>query len=73
MYVYRRIRDMREDRDKTQAEIAAVLDVSRQQYRRWESGENEIPVHHMVTLARYYGVSMDFLTGIVDYIKPISK
>ena len=71
MYRYQRIRDMREDNDKTQSDIAEILGVSRQQYGRWESGSNEIPLHHMVTLARYYGVSMDYLSGIVDTPKPL--
>ncbi|MBR2297067.1 MAG: helix-turn-helix transcriptional regulator, partial [Clostridia bacterium] len=44
---YQRIRDMREDNDKTQAEIAMVLGITRSQYHLYESGKREIPVHHL--------------------------
>ena len=62
---------MREDNEKTQADISEFLGVSRQQYGRWESNSNEISLHHMVALARYYGVSMDYLSGIIDIPKSL--
>ena len=71
MHKYQRIRDMREDNDMTQAAVAAVLGVSRQQYARWESGANEIPLHKLITLARLYNVSLDFLAGITDEPRPL--
>lgn len=61
MYFYQRIRDMREDNDKTQEEIASYLGIKRQQYARYESGQQEIPLHHFIALARYYNVSLDYL------------
>ena len=63
MQVYRRMRDLREDHDKTQAEIAAVLGLQQPQYARYENGTNEIPLHYFILLARYYGVSLDYLAG----------
>lgn len=57
---------MREDFDKTQEDIAAILGTTRQQYARWESGAQELPMHHFITLARYYNVSIDYLAGIID-------
>lgn len=66
MHFYQRLRDLREDADKNQAEIAAVLGMKRQQYARYESGVQEIPLHHFITLARYYGVSLDYLAGMAD-------
>ena len=66
MHYYPRLRDMREDHDKNQTEIAKILDMKYQQYARYESGEREIPLHHLITLARYYNVSLDYLAGIID-------
>ncbi len=66
MYLYQRLRDMREDNDKTQEEIAEVLDMSQTQYGRYERGEREIPVHHLITLAKYYNVSIDYLLGLIQ-------
>ena len=66
MYTYRRLRDMREDADKTQTDIANVLGIKQQQYARYESGTNEIPLHYFIILARYYGVSLDYLAGECD-------
>ena len=53
----RRIRDLREDRDKTQWEIAQV-------YARYERGANELPIRHLITLCRYYHVSADYILGL---------
>ena len=66
MYIYQRLRDLREDADKSQSDIAKILDTSQQQYSRWESGEREIPLHHFITLANYYNVSLDYLAGRTD-------
>lgn len=59
-----RLRDLREDHDKTQAEIAAVLGTSQTMYARYERGANEMPVRHIIALCRYYGVSADYLLGL---------
>jgi transcriptional regulator with XRE-family HTH domain len=69
MYFYQRLRDLREDKDKSQKEIAVVLDTSQEQYSRWERGERELPMHHFITLADYYNVSLDYLAGRVDTLK----
>ena len=66
MYFYRRIKDMREDSDKKQEDIAAVLGITRQQYQLYESGKREIPTHHFIALARYYNVSLDYIAGLTD-------
>lgn len=66
MYFYQRLRDLREDHDKRQQDIALVLNVTSQQYQLYESGKREIPVHHLITLAKYYRVSTDFLLGLTD-------
>ena len=60
----KKIRDLREDNDKTQAEIAKILGTSQTMYARYERGANEIPIHHLVTLCNYYNVSADYILGI---------
>lgn len=66
MYQYPRLRDMREDHDFSQAKIAELLKTTQQQYSKWERGEQEIPVHHLITLAKLYHVSLDYLVGLTD-------
>ncbi len=66
MFIYKRIRDMREDSDKTQAQIAEILGIKQQQYSRYENGTDEIPLHYIIVLARYYNVSLDYLVGLID-------
>ena len=64
MYYYQRIRDLREDKDLTQADIAKLLDTTQQTYSLWERGEREIPFHHAITLAKFYRVSLDYFAGL---------
>ena len=66
MIVYQRLRDMREDADKTQQDIAKLLFTTQQQYARYESGERELPMHHFITLAKFYNISLDYLAGLTD-------
>ena len=66
MYYYQRIRDLREDKDLKQLAIAMVLQITQQQYQLYESGRREIPVHKLIMLADFYGVSLDYLTGRTD-------
>ena len=62
----RRLRDLREDHDKTQQDIADILGTSQTMYARYERGANELPLRHLLTLADYYGVSADYLLGRSD-------
>ena len=62
----KRMRDLREDHDKTQQEIAELLNMHRSVYRRYESGERELPVWALIKLADYYRVSTDYLLGLTD-------
>ncbi len=66
MYFCQRLRDMREDHDLTQEQIAEILGIMRPQYARYELGKQEMPMHHFITLARHYNVSLDYLTGLID-------
>ena len=63
---YQRLRDVREDADKNQSEIAKILGMQQTQYSRYERGERELPMHHFITLARYYNVSLDYLAGLIS-------
>ena len=63
MFVYRCIRDLREDHDKTQKDIADLLNMQLTVYRRYETGEREIPLWAAIKLADYYKVSLDYLVG----------
>lgn len=67
---YKRIRDIREDNDKTQQDIANIINVGLTTYRRWETGERTIPTNYIVILALYYKVSVDYLLGLTDDPKP---
>jgi len=63
MFVYRRVRDLREDHDKTQKEMAEVLNVQLTVYQRYERGERELPLWAAIKLADYYHVTLDYLVG----------
>ena len=58
------LRNLREDADKTQAQIAAVLGTSQTMYARYERGANELPIRHLITLCNYYHVSADYILGL---------
>lgn len=70
-FEYARVRDLREDHDKTQADIAKLLHTYTTQYRRWETGETEIPAHIIKELCLYYNVSADYLLGLINYPRPL--
>ena len=61
-----RIRELREDNDLKQKEIADLLQTTQQVYSRYENGTNEIPVRHIIALARFYNVSTDYILGETD-------
>ena len=67
-YFYQRLKDLREDGNKTisQQEIAELLGTTQQTYSLWERGEREIPMHHAITLAKFYRVSMDYICGLTN-------
>lgn len=58
------MRDLREDADKTQQQIADLLGTSQTMYARYERGANELPLHHLITLCEYYHVSADYFLGL---------
>ncbi len=64
--MYQRLRDLREDRDLTQLDIAALLNVSQTTYSRYESGVLDIPSISLIMLADHYKVSVDYILGRTD-------
>ncbi|WP_316631947.1 helix-turn-helix transcriptional regulator [uncultured Ruminococcus sp.] len=63
---YTRIRDLREDRDLTQTQLAKQLNMSQTGYSKYETGENDIPTPILIKLANLYGTSIDYLLGQTD-------
>lgn len=66
MGYYKRIRDLREDHDKTQRELAAYLQMPQPQYCRYETGKRDIPTEVLIALADYYDTTTDYLLGRTD-------
>lgn len=60
----RRMRDLREDHDLTQTQVAEHLGTSQTMYARYERGANELPIHHLISLCKLYNVSSDYLLGL---------
>ena len=64
--MYKRIRDLREDRDMTQKQVAQVLGMSQTGYSKYDTGENDIPTTVLLKLADFYGTTVDYLLGRTD-------
>ncbi len=71
--MYKRIRDLREDKDLSQTEIAKFLNMSQTGYSKYEVGTNDIPTKILIQLAKFYNTSVDYLLGITDEIKPYKR
>ena len=66
----RRLKDLREDHDKSQEEIGALLKTTQQQYYKYEKGIQELPTRHLKTLAVYYNTSTDYILGLTNITEP---
>lgn len=64
--MYRRLRDLREDADFTQTQVAKYLGMSQTGYSKYETGENDIPTQVLIALAKFYHTSVDYLLGLTD-------
>lgn len=73
MAKYNRIKDLREDCDKTQQELADYLGTSSQHYGKYELGEAEIPFERAIMLAKYYNVSLDYIAGLTNNKRGLSQ
>ena len=65
-----RIRDLREDMDLTQKQIADYLKVKQNTYSQYENGQRQLPLQFLIALARYYKTSTDYILGLTDERKP---
>jgi len=68
-----RIRDLREDSDQKQQDIADVLHIRQSTYSQYESGKRAIPIEALITLALYYNVSVDYILGLTDTPVPYPR
>ena len=73
MFYYKRLKDLRDDKEINQEEIAALLKTTQQQYSKYEIGTQEIPVHHLITLADFYHTSTDYILGRTNNPDPPLK
>lgn len=64
---WHRIKDLREDHDLTQQQVADLLNCQREVYRRYESGIRELPLSYAIVLAKYYDVSIDYIVELTDH------
>ena len=67
--MYPRIRDLRQDRDLNQTQVAKMLGMSQTGYSKYETGENDIPTEILIKLARFYNTSVDYLLGETNCVK----
>lgn len=69
-HMYKRIRDLREDLDLSQTELAKMIGMSQTGYSKYETGENDIPTAILIRLSQIYGTSIDYLLGLTDDRRP---
>ena len=69
----KRLRDLREDNDLTQTQVAEILKTTQQQYYKYEKGIQEIPTRHLIALAKFYGTTVDYILGLTNEKKPYGQ
>lgn len=72
MYI-KRLKELREDNDKKQKDIAKILQITRQQYSLYETGKRDIPFEYIIKLAKFYNTSVDYIAQLTDEKKPYPK
>ena len=73
MNYYQRLKDVREDNDKTQKEIAEYLNIRQNTYSQYENEQRQLPLEALIALAKYYEVSTDYILGLTDVDEPYPK
>ena len=71
--MYKRIRDLREDKYLSQKEIASILNMSQTGYSKYEVGTNDVPTKILIQLANFYNTSVDYILGLTNEIKPYKR
>lgn len=70
---FKRLKDLREDKDLFQKDIAKILQISQQYYSEYEKGNRTIPIEYLIILAKYYETSVDYIVGLTDEIRPYKR
>ncbi len=70
---FKHLKDLREDHDKLQKDIAELLGISQQYYSEYESGKRTIPIQHLITLAKYYNTSIDYIVDLINSDIPLES
>lgn len=71
--INKRLRDIREDKDFKQSDIAKILNTSQGYYSKYELGKRELPLHHLITLCKFYNISPEYFLGFTKEQKPLPK
>lgn len=72
MYFYQRLKDLRDDKDLTQQQVAEIIGTYQTHYSKYERGEREIPFHLVIKLAKFYDVSIDYIAGLTNNPSPLN-
>lgn len=70
MYYTQRLKELRDNAEFTQEQVAEKIGIKREQYRRYENGENEIKANHIIKFCKLYNITADYLLGLSDSPKP---
>lgn len=73
MKIYERIRDLSQDKDLNQTQIAQLLNTSQTVYSRYERNERDLPIDFLITLCKFYNISADYILGFTDTPIPLPK
>lgn len=71
--MYKRIRELREDKDMTQKEIGKILNMSQTGYNQYEIGKNDLPTNILIQLSKFYDTSIDYILGLTNEVKPYPR
>ena len=71
--MYQRLKDLREDKDLTQSELAEALGLYTTTYARYERGENELPLYMAIEIAKYYNISIDYIAGLINKPEKLNR